>query len=156
MAHIESSDCFCQLFPTSASRHKRPSPPPPLLPLSSIPVWHLWSGYQVVAIVMSGRTCLAKQQRVKSACSRWCLMDSSKLQNILGCLFHRLGKIIHTTFPLIAARTFMWIVELHSVFRRSLGPFILTSLFHCFCFLSSYFLYFVALLLTIICSLSLR
>lgn len=47
--HIQSSDCFCQLFPTSASRHKGATP---LLPPPTVAACHLWSECQV-----PGRLC---------------------------------------------------------------------------------------------------
>lgn len=60
--HIQSSDSFCQLFPTSASRHKGATPPPPpqaaptLLPPPTAPACHLWSGCQVLRLTCQAAT----------------------------------------------------------------------------------------------------
>lgn len=57
--HIQTSDCLCQLFPTSASRHKGlpPLPPSPLPPPLSLLASHLWPGCQDTGAVVSCRKC---------------------------------------------------------------------------------------------------
>lgn len=66
--HIQSSDSFCQLFPTSASRHKGatpppPQPPPPLLPPPTVPACHLWSGCQVLRLTCQAGTLTVDPER---------------------------------------------------------------------------------------------
>lgn len=91
--HIQTSDCLCQLFPTSASRHKGPPLPHPTtttaaatttaptpLPAFLSPVARIAATVAVVSDRNAG--CWTRYGRLKSAWSRWYFVKSETVRKL--------------------------------------------------------------------------